>query len=67
VYYAKGELDKAEDYHQCALAIKVKKLGPDHVDVADCYDNIGKVYYAKGELDKAEDYHQCALAIKVNK
>ncbi|CAB4024011.1 Nephrocystin-3, partial [Paramuricea clavata] len=64
VYHAKGELDKAEDYYQRALAIKVKQLGLVHVDVADSYENIGEVYRAKVELDQAKDYYQRALAIK---
>ena len=29
-----GDLSQAKDYHDRALAIRLKKLGPDHFDIA---------------------------------
>ena len=46
MYCAKGEFDKAKDYHERALAIREKQLSPDHVDVARSYNNLGVVYRA---------------------
>jgi tetratricopeptide (TPR) repeat protein len=64
VYGKKGDLDQAKDYYQRALEIKEKQLGPNHVDVALTYNNIGLVYREKGDLDQAKDYFQRALEIK---
>jgi tetratricopeptide (TPR) repeat protein len=58
VYRAKRELDQAKHYHEPALAIREKKLSPDHVDFARSYNNIGEVCHGKRELDKAKDYHE---------
>ena len=55
---AKGKLDKALEFHQKALAIRLKQLGPDHPDVALSYNNIGGVHLTKGELDKALEFYQ---------
>ncbi|CAB4003673.1 Nephrocystin-3 [Paramuricea clavata] len=59
-----GDFDKAMDYHQRALEIQEKYLGPNHVDVAVSYNNIGLVYYDQGDLDQAKDCYQRALKIK---
>ena len=61
VYQARGELDKAIEYHEKALAISEAlslKQG-----VARNYGNLGLVYQTRGELDKATEYHEKALAI----
>ena len=41
---AKGEYDKALEHYQKALAIQLKKLGPEHPSVATSYNNIGAVH-----------------------
>jgi preprotein translocase subunit SecA/nephrocystin-3 len=64
VHYDKGDLDQAKDYYQRALEIREKQLGPNHVHVADSYNNIGLVHYDKCDLDQAKDYYQRALEIK---
>jgi Tfp pilus assembly protein PilF len=64
VCYDKGDLDQAKDYYQRALKILQKQLGPNHVDVAASYNNIGMVCRDKGELDQAKDYYQRALKIR---
>ena len=65
VYKAKGEYDKALEYYQKSLAIRLKQLGPDHPDVATSYNNIGLVYDNKAEYDKALEYYQKSLAIRL--
>ena len=54
MYTEKGDIDQAKDYYQRALEIQEKQLGPNHVDVAVSYNNIGAVYYDKGNLDQAK-------------
>ena len=60
-----GELEQAKDYHQRALEIWIKVLGPNHIDVATSCNNLGLVYEAMGELEQAKDYHQRALEIEL--
>ena len=44
----------------------MKVLGPNHIDVAKSYNNLGLVYQNTGELEQAEDYLQQAMNIKIN-
>ncbi|ETN99505.1 hypothetical protein RFI_37966, partial [Reticulomyxa filosa] len=46
-----------------ALKILSEKLGNNHTDVANSYNNLGRVYYKKAEYDKAYEYHKKALDI----
>ena len=62
-----GDLELAKDYHDRALAILLKKLGPEHVDVATSYNNLGSVQYRLGDLERAKDYYDRALAIRLKK
>lgn len=39
-----GYLEKAKER---ALAIRLKKLGPDHLDVATCYNSYSLVYFCQ--------------------
>jgi tetratricopeptide (TPR) repeat protein len=52
---AAGQYDKALEYYQKSLAIKLKQLGPDHPSVATSYNNIAFVYKAKKDLSKAKE------------
>ena len=45
----------------------LKKLRPDHVDVAASYSYLGHVHRQLGDLTQANDYHDRALAIMLNK
>ena len=56
VYYEKGDLDKALEYHQRALTIK-ERDAPNSLTVATSYNNIGLVYYEKGDLDQALEHY----------
>ena len=60
-----AKLEQAKDYHQRALEIEIKALGPTHVDVGASYDNLGLVYEKTGELEQAKDYHHRALEIQI--
>ena len=37
----KGDLQLASDYYQRALEIRLEQLGPNHIDVAASYNNLG--------------------------
>ncbi|MDP6904582.1 MAG: tetratricopeptide repeat protein [Verrucomicrobiota bacterium] len=58
-----GQLDKALEHYQKALAIWLKQLGSKHPLVAVSYNNIGFVHSKKAEYDKALEHFQKALAI----
>ncbi|XP_022810162.1 uncharacterized protein LOC111347168 [Stylophora pistillata] len=62
-----GDLSQAKDYHHRALAIRLKKLGSEHVDVAASYGSLGSVHQNLGDLSQAKDYHHRALAIRLKK
>ena len=67
--YEKEEIrlavEQAKDYHQRAIEIWIKVLGPNHINVATSYNNLGVVYEAMGELEQAKDYLQRALEIRI--
>jgi hypothetical protein len=46
------------------LAIRTKVLGPESIDVADSFNNIGRVYTGKGDYDLALDNLNKSLAIR---
>ena len=64
MYHDTGDLEKANEYYQLALEIRKQQLGPNHVDVAMSYNNLGSVYQDTGDLEKAKEYHQLALEIR---
>ena len=59
-----ADYDKTLEYYKKALAIREKKLGKEHPDVATSYNNIGFVYSKQGNDDKALEYHNKSLAIR---
>ena len=61
IYYAIGELDKAEEMHNKALEID-KNLGRLEGMVVQ-YGNLGLIYITRGELDKAEGMLNKSLEI----
>ena len=62
---SKGDLDKALEYYNKSLNIRIKLFGENHPDVASTYDNIGLLYKdglndkenAKLYLTKARDIY----------
>ncbi|XP_022778094.1 nephrocystin-3-like, partial [Stylophora pistillata] len=67
VYWHLGDLKQAKGCLERALDVWLKKLGPDHVDVAACHDNLGGVYQQLGDLKGAKDCHDRALDIRMKK
>jgi tetratricopeptide (TPR) repeat protein len=65
VYTAKGQYNKAIDYHEEGLKIQklIHKDEP-HLDVAQYLNNLGNTYAGKGQYDKAIDYYEESLKIK---
>ncbi len=60
-----GNYDKALEYYEKSLVIKLKTLGGGHISVAYTYGNIGLIWKNKGNYDKALEYHEKSLAIKL--
>ena len=58
-----GDFEKAKEYHELALSIRQKKLGPENVQVATSYGNLGLVYDKLSDFEKAKEYHKLALSI----
>ena len=61
-----AEYDKALEFYQKSLGIRLQKLGADHPDVADSYFSIGLVWHRKGDLDKALEFYHQSLTIRIN-
>ena len=68
VYSEKDDNEKALEYYNKSLAIRLNTSGENHPHVAAAYNNISHVYKAKGddEIEKALEYHTKSLAIKLN-
>ncbi|MEM9462339.1 MAG: tetratricopeptide repeat-containing serine/threonine-protein kinase [Myxococcota bacterium] len=62
VFDSLGDYKSARDYHQRALAIYEKALGPDHPHIAKNLDDLGGVFDSLGDYKSALDCHQRALA-----
>ena len=62
--YYLGDLQQAKELHDRALAIRVKKLGPDSVNVAHSYNNLGTMHRA---LQQSKECYDLALTIRLKK
>ena len=62
-----GEHQQAKEYYERALSIKLNKLGPDHVDIARTYQNMGTLQYVLGEHQQAKEYYEGALSIQLSR
>ena len=67
VCHDKGDLDHANEYYQRALKIQLEQFGPNQIDVATSYNNLGTVSHDKGDLDHANDYIKRALKIRLER
>ena len=61
------EFNVAKTYFTHSLAIKLEKLGPQHVNVATSYHNLAIIHKHLGDLKQAKEYQQRALKIKLDK
>ena len=61
VIYSKER--KGKYFHTRALDIRLKQLIPEHVDVADSFNNLGTLYRNLSDFQQAMDCHVLALDI----
>ncbi|GIF69930.1 hypothetical protein Ais01nite_79650 [Asanoa ishikariensis] len=64
-YKYTGRFDEAQVLYDRALAIIERVQGPDHVDVASIYHNLGGLAHARGALSDAERPARRAVDIRV--
>jgi eukaryotic-like serine/threonine-protein kinase len=62
-----GNHDQARRYHEAALKVRRRQLGPEHPAVASSLHNLGDVHYETGDIARALSLHKQALAIRENK
>jgi tetratricopeptide (TPR) repeat protein len=48
-----------------ALAIRLKQLDDEHVDVSDSYINMADVYVSLADYSAAKEYYEKSLAIRI--
>ena len=61
------EFNTAKTFLYVALKISLQKLGPKHIYVAKCCNNLAVVLHEQGDLEKAKEYHERALDIQLQK
>ena len=62
-----GDHQQAKEYYERALSVRLKKLGPDHVDVARTYHIMGSLHLDLGDHQQAKEYYERALSKQLNK
>ena len=65
VHSEMSEFRHAQEYHERALAIRLQRLGPEHIEVACSYNDLATVLRDQGDLEQAKEYHERALAIGI--
>ena len=58
-----GDYNKAIEYHEKALEIRINALGENQPEL---YNNLGISYDGLGDYNKAIEYHEKALEIRIN-
>ena len=66
VYYSQGEYEKALEYYEKSLKIRLSILGENHPSMARSYNNIGIVYISQGEYERALEYIEKSLKIRLS-
>jgi tetratricopeptide (TPR) repeat protein len=56
--------DKALEYHEACLKIRLNTFNAEHLLIAASYNNIGQVLFSKGEYDKALENYEKGFAIQ---
>ena len=62
-----GEHQQAKDYYERSLSIQLNKLGPNHLEVAWTYHNMGILHHDLGEHQQAKEYYERTLSVQLNK
>lgn len=57
--------DKALEFYQKSLIIKIKTLGAEHLNVANIYNKIGLAWADKGEYNKSLEFYKKSLDIRL--
>jgi tetratricopeptide (TPR) repeat protein/tRNA A-37 threonylcarbamoyl transferase component Bud32 len=60
---AVGNYDLARQYHEAALAVRVRQLGPDHLEVAESQHGLAIVFSNLGDFAQAKLHRRRAIAI----
>lgn len=63
LFNSSGEIFKALDYSQKAVAIREKVLPPEHPGLATSYNNLAGAYHALGDFQKCVEHLEKALSI----
>ena len=63
MYRSQGHYERALEYNQKSLDIKIKVVGHDHIDVASTYQNIAATYQAQG--NEAGAIEMCTKAYRI--
>ena len=67
LHHALGDHQQAKENYERALSIQLSKLGPDHVNVANTHQNMGKLHNKLGHYEKAKECYQRAFSVKLDK
>ena len=61
------EFNVAKTYFENSLAVRIRLLGDQNVDVASGYNDLASIHQELGDLEQAKEYQQRALAIQLKK
>jgi tetratricopeptide (TPR) repeat protein len=59
-----AKYDDAKVLHEQALSLLERALGPEHPDLAPCFNNLANVLYAKQDFEGAKQQYGRALALR---
>lgn len=63
----RGDAIVAEEHYKNALQIWTVPYGKEkHINIADCYNNLGDIRQLLGDLVKAKEYLKKSLDIKIS-
>ena len=63
-YESQGFYKDAQNWCEHRLSIFKQRLGEEHIDIADCYNNLSLVCYSQGSFKEAEKYAREALSMR---
>ncbi|MBP9111719.1 MAG: serine/threonine protein kinase [Polyangiaceae bacterium] len=66
LYWAKGDLGRAERHYQKARDLWTGVAGPTSIRVADALNNLGLIRWSEGFPAEARSYHQAALQMRIS-